>query len=91
MSQPNIAQQVRDYIVKIGKLREPPGDGDRLADKGFIPSVRLLDLVGFLEDNFRIKLRPVDLGPEKLTTIEQIVTLVQSRITASPRSPRASS
>lgn len=82
---PPIEDCIRDYVTQVAKLGQPPGDHDKLADRGFISSIRLLDLVGFLEDTYRIRLRPVDLTPEKLATIAQIAQVVSSRIKDSRR------
>jgi acyl carrier protein len=40
----------------------------------------MLDLVGFLEDELHITLRPVDLAPEKLATIAAITAMVRARL-----------
>jgi acyl carrier protein len=77
-----IKQRLRDYVVQSAGLAVCPGDDDQLIDKGFIPSVRLLDLVGFLEDSFSIRLRPVDLVPEKLASVAQIARVVHGRLTS---------
>jgi acyl carrier protein len=79
-----IEERIRQYIVSAAQLPVPPTDTDRLVDRGFIPSVRLLDLVGFLEDEFRIRLRSVDVVPDKLATIGQIAAVVRGRLTRSP-------
>lgn len=86
-----IADQLRAYITRAAGLATPPGDDDRLADHGYQTSLALLDLVAFLEDTFRITVRPVDLVPAKLSTIAQIAAMVRARITASrPPTPRSS-
>lgn len=90
MTEVAVKQKVREYIVRSVGLPIAPGDDDRLVDRGFVASVRMLDLVGFLEDTFAIRLRPVDLVPEKLASIEQIAQVVQERL-MSKRGPRASS
>jgi acyl carrier protein len=77
-----IKQQLRDYLVRSGGLTTTPGDGDRLADHGFATSLRLLDLVGFVEDAFGVRLRPVDLVPDNLASIEQIARTVLGRLTS---------
>ena len=81
-----IEDRIRDYIVRSAGLKAAPGDRDRLVERGFVPSVRLLDLVGFLEDEFAIRLRAIDVVPDKLATIEQIAGVVRSRLT--PAQPR---
>ncbi len=75
-----LEDQIRAYIVGSAKLASTPGDHDRLIDHGYLPSVRMLDLIGFLEDELRITLRPVDLVPEKLATIAAIAATVRARL-----------
>jgi len=77
-----VIQQVRDYIVRTAGMVSAPGDDERLIDQGFIPSVRMLDLVGFLEDNFAIRMRPIDLVPENLASVRQIAHVVVRRLAA---------
>jgi acyl carrier protein len=86
-----IEDQLRAYITRVAGLPAPPADDDRLADHGYQASLALLELVAFLEDTFRIEVRPVDLVPAKLATIAQIAAMVRARITASrPPTPRSS-
>jgi acyl carrier protein len=75
-----IEDTIRQYIVITGRLAVPPADNERLVDRGFVASARLLDLVGFLEDTFTIRLRAVDLIPEKLATIAEIAAVVRARL-----------
>ena len=79
-----IEDRIREYITRTAQLASPPGDHDRLVDRGFIASVRLLDLVGFLEEEFAIRLRAVDIVPEKLSTIGQIAGVVRAKLKPSP-------
>jgi acyl carrier protein len=81
----SIEDQIRVYVAKVAQLESPPLDDDRLAERSFIASVRLLDLVGYLEDTFTVRLRAVDLVPEKLATIGVMAAMVRERITASQR------
>jgi len=78
----DIKRQLGAYIAQTVGLETPPGDDERLVERGFVASVRLLDLVGFLEDSFKVRLRPVDLTPDKLGTISQIAEVVLKRATA---------
>ncbi len=78
---PSIEETIRGFVARTVGLTEPPGDDEPLVKRGFIPSVRLLDLVGFLEDTYGIRLRPVDLVPEKIATIGRIAAVVRARLT----------
>jgi acyl carrier protein len=85
VTEPAIEDRIRAYIVDRAALDRPLADDDSLVERGFLPSVRLLDLVGFLEDQFGISLRPVDLVPEKLATVAQLAATVRARLTARRR------
>lgn len=76
----DIKRKLGGYIAQTVNLDAPPGDDERLVERGFVASVRLLDLVGFLEDEFKVRLRPVDLTPDKLGTITQIAEVVLKRL-----------
>jgi acyl carrier protein len=76
-----VKQTLRDYIVQVAGLAAAPANDDLLVEHGFVASVRLLDLVGFLEDTFKVRMRPVDLVPENLATIHKLATVVMARIT----------
>jgi acyl carrier protein len=86
-----IEDRIRAYIARTAKLATPPGDDDGLVALGFVASVRMLDLVGFLEDEFGIELRPIDLVPERLATIAQMAEMVRARLRSRTPSPRSSS
>lgn len=51
---------------------------DRLLDKGYIPSMQLINLVGFLEDNFGVEIVPFDVTPDNFESIAAIADLVRS-------------
>lgn len=77
----SIEDRVRQYVVESVGMQTPPSDDDALVDKGFVASIRLLDLVGFLEDTFRVRFKSVDLVPETLGTVRSIADLVRRRLT----------
>lgn len=86
----SIEEEIRAYIVGVEDMKEPPGNHDPLVAHGFVPSVRLLDLVGFLEDTYKIRLRPVDLAPENLATIGKLAAVVRHRLKDPSRERRGS-
>lgn len=78
----DIKAKLGAYVAQTIGLEAAPGEDERLVERGFVASVRLLDLVGFLEDEFAVRLRPVDLTPDKLGTISQIAEIVHKRAQA---------
>lgn len=75
----SIEDRIRAYVVRIGELEAAPTDDEHLVARGFVVSVRMLDLVAFLEEEFDIRLRPIDLVPEKLSTISRLAATVRAR------------
>ncbi|MGE0398250.1 MAG: acyl carrier protein [Kofleriaceae bacterium] len=74
-----IEDRIRAYVTRSAGLDGPPGDDEPLVGSGYIVSVRMLDLVAFLEEEFGIRLRPIDLVPEKLATIGRMAATVRLR------------
>ncbi len=56
-----------------------PADDDALVDHGFVASARLLDLVGFIETEFMIELRPRDVAADNLVSIATIARMIRER------------
>ncbi len=52
---------------------------DSLLELGIIDSVKMLDLIGFIEKEFDIKVDDDDLFPENFDTINAIVNYIQSK------------
>jgi len=57
-------------------------DDDSLLEKGIIDSIRMLDLIGFLEEKFSVKVDDEDLYPENFDTLNAIADFVGQRISA---------
>ncbi|HEY3818989.1 MAG TPA: hypothetical protein VGL81_17585 [Polyangiaceae bacterium] len=77
---PSVEQTLRKFLVDELGL---PGDvtaDSRLAESGLLVSAQLLDVVVFIEDTYRIVMRPVDVVPEKMRTIASIAAVVGERI-----------
>lgn len=52
---------------------------DSLLELGIIDSVKMLDLINFIEGNFGIKVDDDDLFPENFDSINAIVNYIQSK------------
>lgn len=74
-----IEERIRAYVTQSGELGAEPGDDEPLVASGYVVSVRMLDLVAFLEEEFAIRLRPIDLVPERLSTIGRMAATVRAR------------
>jgi len=55
------------------------GDKDSLLDKGIVDSTGVLELVGFLEETFSIKIEDEELIPENLDSVDKITVYVDKK------------
>jgi acyl carrier protein len=70
---------LRRYFVE--ELRLPPlADDDLLVEKGYAASAQILELVDYVEERFAVTLRPIDLTPDKLSSIANIAAVVRKRM-----------
>lgn len=52
---------------------------DSLLELGIVDSVKMLDLIAFIEDTFQIKVDEEDLYPENFDSINAIVDYIESK------------
>ncbi len=78
----SIEDSLRTYFVDLMGLTELPSNDTALAEKGYVVSAQLLELVDFIEERFGVVLRPIDVLPENLATIGTIARTIRSRLSA---------
>lgn len=74
--------EIREFLVSNYFLGEDPSalDGSSsLIEAGLIDSTGVLELVGFLEERFDIRITNEELLPENLDSIDNIVAFVQRK------------
>jgi acyl carrier protein len=77
--------QIRSFLAENFPLGEDPGklDADAsLLEAGIIDSTGVLELVGFVEENFGIRVEDEELLPENLDSIQNIVSFVERKRSA---------
>ncbi len=83
VEEPRLEDQIRGFIVSSLERPISISDGDRLIDRGYVPSMQLISLVGFLEDHFGVEVEPFDVTPETFESIATIAAYIRDR--QSPR------
>ena len=75
-------QQIRSYLVDNFLLgdQEELIASDSLFETGVLDSTGALELVGFLEETFGIKVANQDLVPENLDSINSMVSFVERKL-----------
>lgn len=77
-----IRNTVKSYILNEflpGENPELLTDTTQLVTDGILDSLATLKLVSFIEQAFKIEVKPHEIGPEYLDTLPKIVELVQSK------------
>ncbi len=79
-----IRERFRGFIVKSFPLvrKRNVGVDDPLLEGGIIDSLGVLDLIGYIEGEFRVVVFDEDLLPENFQTIQALTAFVQRKLTA---------
>lgn len=72
---------VRNFIIETFLFGEDNGikPSDSLIDQGIIDSTGVLELVGFIEENFKIEVDDSELVPDNLDSIERICKFIKQK------------
>jgi acyl carrier protein len=76
----NPQDKILAIIRKVAKKDVSPSPDESLFDSGILDSFALPDMVGELEQEFRIQVPDSDLNPRKFDSIERIEQYVASRV-----------
>jgi acyl carrier protein len=70
--------KVRQFITSNFYVPDPTALADEasLLDQGIIDSTGVLELIGFLEDNFGVQVQDAEMVPENLDSVARIVAFV---------------
>jgi len=78
--------EVRSAVRNFLKTAAPKGvnfsDADNLLTKGVIDSLRMLDMISFLEDQYRLKVDEDELMPDNFESVDAITRFVEHRVKA---------
>ena len=75
----SIEQAIREFLATNFFLGDDPAGlagSASLIEAGVIDSTGVLELVGFLEEHFEVRIQDEELVPENLDTIDNIVQFV---------------
>jgi acyl carrier protein len=73
-------ERVLDFLRTIQKPDRPldtVAETDSLVESGLIDSLALLEIVAFLEEQYRIDFAAIGLEPEQLTSVSGILDLIE--------------
>ena len=82
MASSDIRGVIRKYLqdrFMIGKSSSSLLDTDLLLEKGILDSTGVLELVGFIEENFPFSVEDEELLPDNLGSVDNIVRYVERK------------
>lgn len=74
--------EIRNFIIDnfmMGMNPDELSDSDSLLDKGIIDSTGVLELVGFLEENYKFSVEDEELVPENLDSLDNLVKYIEKK------------
>ena len=82
-----LKEQIRNFILENFILENPEDlvDDESMLEKGIIDSTGVLELVGFIESAYQIKVEDEELIPENLDSIKNIVSYLERKLGLSPK------
>jgi acyl carrier protein len=78
----DIQRDVTTFIVDnflFGNVADAPAPGSSFMETGLIDSTGILELVGFVEDRYGIKVGDDELVPENLDSVQNIAAFVSRK------------
>jgi acyl carrier protein len=74
-----ISERIRRFLVLQFPTIKNVGNDESLLKNGFIDSLGILEVVAFLENEFRIAVSDDDLLPENFGSVQSITDFVQAK------------
>ncbi len=74
--------EIRNFIIDnfmMGMNPDELSDSDSLLDKGIIDSTGVLELVGFLEENYKFRVEDEELVPENLDSVNNLIKYIEKK------------
>jgi len=82
MESADIKGKIKGYILEnflYGGSSDQIADDDSFLEKGIIDSTGILELVGFIEETFAVKVADEDLVPENMDSINRLGEFILSK------------
>lgn len=81
---PSIEQEVRGFIQEhfLMGAEDTLKNDDSFLEKGTFDSTGILELVSFLEQQYKIQLEPDELIPENLDSIDRLTQFLERKLAA---------
>lgn len=78
-----VNEKIRSYILEnvlAGTRGATLDDNDSFLEKGIIDSTGILELVSFIEDEFKIQVRDEELVPDNFDSVSKLAGYITTKI-----------
>ncbi|MFP6640829.1 MAG: acyl carrier protein [Myxococcota bacterium] len=82
MDSNEIQKQVREYVIEnlvLGDEEDTFSDNQSFLDTGLIDSTGILEVIGYLEDEYEITIEDDEMVPENLDSVDRIARFVHAK------------
>jgi len=82
MDSSEIQKQVREYVIEnfvLGDEEDTFSDNQSFLDTGLIDSTGILEVIGYLEDEYEITIEDDEMVPENLDSVDRIARFVHAK------------
>jgi len=81
MDKTKIGKKIREFLYEenLKDEFESLSNSDSLLERGIIDSVKMLELIEFIEENFKIHIDEDDLIPENFDNINVIIDYIKQK------------
>lgn len=79
----SVPEEIRRFVISsflFGKDGADLSNDDSFLEKGIVDSTGILELIGFLEERFLIKVADEDLLPEYLDSVNRVAAFVSRKL-----------
>jgi acyl carrier protein len=72
-------QEIREFLASLANKGTPIGDSDSLITERLLDSLKIIQLIVFLEDHYKVTFGGDELIPDNLDTINAIASLLERK------------
>ncbi|GFO56896.1 acyl carrier protein [Geomonas sp. Red276] len=85
----SLKEEIRRYVVENFLFGEDAGlkDDSSFIREGIVDSTGIMQLVSFIQEQYRISVEDEELTPENLDSIRRVTTFVEDKLRSSSGAP----
>ncbi len=80
----SIKGEMKEFVVRtyLGRNDAPIGDDDSFLGEGIVDSIGVIELVGFVQEKYGIRIAVPEIVPENLDTLNNLERFITKKLSA---------